>query len=33
MCLFAAPMVALYVISMGLAWMVNSKRERGASPV
>jgi sec-independent protein translocase protein TatC len=33
MCLFAAPMVALYVISMGVAWLVNSKRERGAAPV
>jgi sec-independent protein translocase protein TatC len=31
MCLFATPMVALYVISMGVAWLVNSKRKRGAS--
>jgi sec-independent protein translocase protein TatC len=28
MCLFAAPMVALYAVSMGVAWLVNSKRER-----
>src|SRR5258708_38256236 len=27
MCLFAAPMVALYAISIGVAWMVNSTRE------
>jgi len=33
MCLFAAPMVALYVISIGVAWLVNSKRERGAGAV
>ena len=26
MCLFAAPMVALYAISIGVAWLVNSKR-------
>jgi len=30
MCLFAAPMFALYAISMGVAWLVNSARERGA---
>jgi sec-independent protein translocase protein TatC len=30
MCLFAAPMVALYAISIGVAWLVNSTRERGA---
>jgi sec-independent protein translocase protein TatC len=30
MCLFAAPMVALYAISMGIAWLVNSSRQRGA---
>src|SRR6266704_3700883 len=30
MCLFAAPMVALYAISMAVAWLVNSRRERGA---
>jgi sec-independent protein translocase protein TatC len=29
MCLFAAPMVALYAISMGVAWLVNSTRKRG----
>ena len=28
MCLFAAPMVALYAISMGVAWMVDSARRR-----
>jgi len=33
MCLFAAPMVALYAISMGVAWLVNSRRERGADAV
>jgi len=29
MCLFAAPMVALYAISIGVAWLVNSPREAG----
>jgi len=33
MCLFAAPMVALYAVSMGVAWLVNSKREREAAAV
>jgi sec-independent protein translocase protein TatC len=33
MCLFAAPMVALYAISMGVAWLVNSRYERGAVSV
>ncbi len=33
MCLFAAPMVALYAISIGVAWLVNSKGERGAGSV
>jgi sec-independent protein translocase protein TatC len=28
MCLFAAPMIALYAISIGVAWLVNSKRKR-----
>jgi sec-independent protein translocase protein TatC len=28
MCLFAAPMVALYAISIGVAWLVNSARGR-----
>ena len=28
MCLFAAPMVALYAISIGVAWLVNSAHER-----
>src|SRR3984957_8623121 len=32
MCLFAAPMVALYAVSIGVAWLVNSARERGAVP-
>src|ERR1700720_4362245 len=33
MCLFAAPMVALYDISIGVAWLVNSagERRRGAA--
>jgi len=30
MCLFTAPMVALYAISIGVAWLVNSSRQRGA---
>jgi sec-independent protein translocase protein TatC len=33
MCLFAAPMVALYAISIVVAWLVNSNRERGAGAV
>jgi sec-independent protein translocase protein TatC len=33
MCLFAAPMVALYAISMAVAWVVNSRRERGAGSI
>jgi sec-independent protein translocase protein TatC len=28
MCLFAAPMVALYAISMAVAWLVNATRKR-----
>jgi sec-independent protein translocase protein TatC len=28
MCLFAAPMVALYALSIGVAWLVNSARRR-----
>ena len=27
MCLFATPMVALYAISIGVAWLVNSRRQ------
>jgi len=27
MCLFAAPMIALYAISIAVAWLVNSARE------
>jgi sec-independent protein translocase protein TatC len=33
MCLFAAPMAALYALSIGVAWLVNCKRERGAGVV
>jgi sec-independent protein translocase protein TatC len=33
MCLFAAPMLALYAISIGVAWLVGSRRERGAGAV
>jgi sec-independent protein translocase protein TatC len=33
MCLFAAPMVALYAISIGVAWLVNSARKRGTGAV
>jgi sec-independent protein translocase protein TatC len=33
MCLFAAPMVVLYAISIGVAWLVNSKRERRVDSV
>jgi len=33
MCLFAAPMIALYAISIGVAWLVNSARDRGAGAV
>src|SRR5580698_2847415 len=29
MCLFAAPMIALYGISIGVAWLVNPARRRG----
>jgi sec-independent protein translocase protein TatC len=28
MCLFAAPMVALYGVSIGVAWLVGSARQR-----
>jgi sec-independent protein translocase protein TatC len=28
MCLFAAPMVALYVVSIGIAWLVHPKQRR-----
>jgi sec-independent protein translocase protein TatC len=30
MCLFAAPMLALYAISMGVAWLVGYRRKRAA---
>jgi sec-independent protein translocase protein TatC len=30
MCLFAAPMLGLYAVSMGVAWLVNSYRRRRA---
>ena len=33
MCLFAAPMVALYAISVAVAWLVNPAREGGTSAV
>jgi sec-independent protein translocase protein TatC len=33
MCLFAAPMVALYAISIGVAWLVRSPRNRSAEVV
>jgi sec-independent protein translocase protein TatC len=33
MCLFAAPMIALYAISIGVAWLLNSARDRGAGAV
>lgn len=33
MCLFAAPMVALYAISIGVAWLVRSRRNRPAEIV
>jgi sec-independent protein translocase protein TatC len=33
MCLFAVPMVALYAVSIGVAWLVNSSRQRGAGAV
>jgi len=33
MCLFAAPMVALYAISMGVAWLVSSSRKSGAGAI
>jgi len=32
-CLFAAPMIALYAISIGVAWLVNSTRQRSADSV
>ena len=28
MCLFAAPMIALYAISIGVAWLAGARRER-----
>jgi sec-independent protein translocase protein TatC len=28
MCLFAAPMIALYGVSIGVAWLVSSARKR-----
>jgi sec-independent protein translocase protein TatC len=33
MCLFAAPMLALYTISIGVAWLVNSSRRGGGGAV
>jgi sec-independent protein translocase protein TatC len=31
MCIFAAPMVALYVVSIGIAWLVHPKQRRARS--
>jgi sec-independent protein translocase protein TatC len=28
MCIFAAPMVALYVLSIGIAWLVHPKQRK-----
>ena len=33
MCIFAAPMLVLYAISIGVAWLANSARGRGAGAV
>jgi sec-independent protein translocase protein TatC len=33
MWLFATPMVALYAISIRVAWLVNSNRKRGADAI
>lgn len=33
MCLFAAPMVALYAVSIGVAWVVHSARKRHAGNI
>ena len=33
MCLFAAPMIALYALSIGVAWLVNSARKRRTDTV
>src|ERR1700684_2012206 len=33
MCLFAVPMISLYAISIGVAWMVSATRKRTAGPV
>jgi sec-independent protein translocase protein TatC len=33
MCLFAAPMVALYALSIGVAWLVGFRRERAAGAI
>ena len=30
MCIFAAPMIALYAISIGVAWLVHPEAARGA---
>jgi sec-independent protein translocase protein TatC len=32
MCLFAAPMIALYAVSIGVAWLVN-RSQRSRTPV
>ena len=31
MCIFAAPMVALYIISIGIAWLVHPKQRKAAA--
>jgi sec-independent protein translocase protein TatC len=33
MCLFAAPMLGLYAISIGVAWLANPSRQHGARSV
>jgi len=30
MCVFAAPMIILYVLSIGVAWLVHPKRRKKA---
>jgi sec-independent protein translocase protein TatC len=31
MCIFAAPMVALYILSIGIAWLVHPKQRKARS--
>jgi sec-independent protein translocase protein TatC len=28
MCIFAAPMIGLYIVSIGIAWLVHPKQRR-----